>query len=54
MKTKSIYSQSNRLQLKEVLDKYNHKGCVVNFFGDIVTPAFEFANNSHGVNFGKT
>lgn len=66
MKTKSIYPATNSLQLKEVLDnynpkellyapidvaKYNHKGCVVNFFGDIVTPAFEFANNSHGVNF---
>ncbi|MFQ6067856.1 MAG: IS110 family transposase [bacterium] len=66
MKTKSIYPKNNSSQLKEVLEKYspkellyapidvakyNHKGCAVNFFGDIITPAFEFPNNSHGVKF---
>lgn len=66
MKTKSIYPESNRLRLKELMAKYspkellyvpidvakyNHKACCINFFGDILTSAFEFPNNSHGVNF---
>ncbi len=66
MKLKSIYPTNNSLQLKEVLSKYNprellyapidvakynHKGCAVNFFGDILTPAFDFPNNTHGVDF---
>lgn len=66
MKTKSIYPQFNSLRLKKILDeyspkellyvpidvaKYNHKACCINFFGDILTPAFEFPNNSHGVKF---
>src|SRR3989338_8320926 len=66
MKTKSIYPTFNSLRLKKILDeytpkeilyvpidvaKYNHKTCCINFFGDILTPAFEFPNNSHGVKF---
>ena len=66
MKTKSIYPTFNSLRLKKILDeytpkeilyvpidvaKYNHKTCCINFFGDILTPAFEFPNNSHGVEF---
>jgi len=66
MKIKSIYPARNSSQLREVLGKYspgellyapidvakyNHKACAVNFFGDILTPAFEFSNNAHGVKF---
>ena len=66
MKTKSIYPSSNSSQLKNLMNtyspnellyvpidvaKYNHKACCVNFFGDILTSAFEFPNNSHGVSF---
>jgi len=66
MKTKSIYPASNSLRLKKIMAKYspqeilyvpievakyNHKACCINFFGDILTSAFEFPNNSHGVDF---
>lgn len=66
MKTKSIYPASNSLRLKKIMAKYspyeilyvpievakyNHKPCCINFFGDILRPAFEFSNNFHGVNF---
>jgi len=56
MKTKSIYPASNSLRLKKIMAKYspseilyvpievakyNHKACCINFFGDILRPAFE-------------
>ena len=66
MKTKNIYPESNRLKFKELMAnyspqellyvpidvaKYNHKAACINFFGDILTSAFEFPNNAHGVDF---
>jgi transposase len=61
----NIYSNNNKV-LKETLamykpteilyapieiGKFNHKSCITNFFGDVITKPFEFPNNSHGLNF---
>ena len=65
MKRVNIYPDENRT-LKEVLTKYNPhellyvpievgkytlKSAAVTFFGDIVTPHFEFTYNNHGIKF---
>ena len=45
--------------LKEILyasidvAKYNHSAMVVNFFGDIIIPKFDFPYNNHGIDFLK-
>ena len=31
--------------------KYNHSAMVVNFFGDIIVPKFDFPYNNHGIGF---
>ncbi len=33
--------------------KYNHSAMVVNFFGDVIIPKFDFPYNEHGINFLK-
>jgi transposase len=33
--------------------KYNHSAMVVNFFGDVIIPKFDFPYNDHGINFLK-
>ena len=33
--------------------KYNHSAMVVNFFGDVIVPKFDFPYNNHGINFLK-
>ena len=33
--------------------KYNHSAMVVNFFGDVIIPKFDFPYNNHGINFLK-
>jgi transposase len=65
MKTKNIYPKRN-INLRKIFEefspdqllyvpidvaKYNHTSCIINFFGDILVPAFEFPNNTHGVDF---
>ena len=65
MKTKNIYPQRG-VNLKKIFEefspgqllyvpidvaKYNHTSCVINFFGDVLCPSFEFPNNIHGVDF---
>jgi len=45
------FSPNELLYVPIDVAKYNHTCCVINFFGDILTPAFEFPNNTHGVNF---
>lgn len=65
MKTKNIYPQRS-VNLKKIFEefsphqllyvpidvaKYNHTSCVINFFGDVLAPAFDFPNNTHGVDF---
>jgi hypothetical protein len=31
--------------------KYNHSAMVVNFFGDVIIPEFDFPYNNHGIDF---
>ncbi|MHA2313623.1 MAG: IS110 family RNA-guided transposase [Candidatus Thorarchaeota archaeon] len=31
--------------------KYNHSAMIVNFFGDVIIPEFDFPYNNHGINF---
>ena len=31
--------------------KYNHSAMIVNFFGDIIIPKFDFPYNNHGIDF---
>lgn len=63
----SIFKNAN-IDLKEVfashkpeeilyasidIAKYHHSAMVVNFFGDIIIPMFDFPYNNHGIDFLK-